>query len=145
MDLTITPTYYYIAKMNRKGGNKVLQEAGYTYKPQTPEEMAMMLKQYVDEDGDKAKVALASIHPDAFLFQKQLNADAGTQQCFLNCEGCTKCAKSQTLSADASTTITVDPNQAAKVKNYNTLIIAGSVILTTSIIALIFLYRPKSA
>ena len=64
-------TYYYIAKSNRIGGNQVLQKAGYEYVPLTPEEMAMMFKHYVENDGEPAKQALSAIHPDNFLFQNQ--------------------------------------------------------------------------
>jgi hypothetical protein len=136
-------TYYYIAKNNRIGGNQILQKAGYEDVPLSPEEMAMMFKDYVDNDGQVAIDALASIHPDSFLFQKQLqNADASSQQTKLNCDGCMRCQ--QTLSADATTpSITVDPNQAATVKNYNTLIIAGASVLALSIITVIIINSQK--
>ena len=130
-------TYFYIAKCNRIGGNQVLQKAGYEYVPLTPEEMAMMFENYVETDGEVAKQALAAIHPDNFLFQTQDQAalpsstSMASNQCVLNCSGCTK---RQTLSADA---ITVDPNKALTVKNYNTLIIAGASVIVLGLITLI--------
>lgn len=137
-------TLYYIAKCNRIGGNQILQKAGYEYVPLTPEEMAAMFEDYVNTEGDVAIAALASIHPDKALFETQpqpmLNANACENQKMLNCEGCTKCAPAQTLSADstgATTTISLDPNQALKVKNWNTLIIAGAGVLAFSILALV--------
>ena len=117
-----------------------MQKAGYEYVPMTPEEMAAMFEDYVNTEGDVAIKALASIHPDKALFEtvQMLSANACTNQKMLDCTGCTKCAAAPTMSADATTpTITVDPNQDIKVKNYNTLIIAGAGVLAFSILALI--------
>jgi hypothetical protein len=135
MNFSITPTYYYIAKMNRSGGNQVLKAAGYEYNPQSPEEMAAMFNDYVETEGEVAKQALAAIHPDSFLFesmvQKSIPDTMSSNQTMLNCSGCTK---GQMLSADA---ITVDPNKALSVKNYNTLIIAGASVVVLGLITLI--------
>ena len=128
--------YAYIALTNKAGAEKMLKESGYMHKPNSPKQMADMLAHHVLNDGEKAIIDLASIHPDYDMiveaYKKKLPTESTPVQSQptklfsgqenLNCMG-----------ADG----TQKPGMSDK--TMNALIISGAALLAVTIVAVVAL------
>ena len=128
-------------------GINVLKNAGYG-KPKNANEMYSMLEDYVKSEPKNAIISLSKIHPDAQIIiksydewklakvnsEKDLSSDKTIDK-FANCSGCVS-NKTEIVSAAG------DPEVKPKISS-TTLIVAGAVVISISLIAAIVISKSK--
>jgi hypothetical protein len=141
--------FRHIGYNNPQAAYELLEKAGYTDLKKDREYISALLAHYVANGGDKALTEVMSIHPDreAIISSSEGNKITGIKEengNYLSCAGnCGNCPLKK--SADGAATKT-DNTENSKIseRTINLLIIGGSTVLATTLIALIISNARRS-